>query len=108
MLNPRGCRRRERTYRGKEEEGRLAKVIGLLILGGRPSPGSIAFIHIDQLSLISQLSAKSLLSRGIDLKGLYYHLCEGEHVFMLESQGNISDAQVIEVTARAFGNIADV
>jgi hypothetical protein len=27
---------------------------------------------------------------------------------MLESQGNIPDAEVIEITAPAFGNIADV
>jgi hypothetical protein len=72
---------------------------------GPPFSRDIAFISS---RLIAQLSAKTLLSRRIDLQGLDYHLCEGKHVFMLESQGNIPYAQVIEIAAPALGNIADV
>jgi hypothetical protein len=54
------------------------------------------------------MPAESALRRRIDLKGLNYHLRKRQHVFMLESQGNITNAQVIKIAAPAFGNIADV
>lgn len=69
---------------------------------------SQVYLLIDHSGLVAQLTAESPLFGRTRLERFYDHLRKGQQVIMLRSQCNITNAKVIEITAPAPGNIADV